>query len=313
VKCLVSGATGFIGRQLCQQLSARGHTLVALSQSGASLADGSPTLAVDLALEDLDQDTLEGVDVLIHLAGIAHQQAPASAYEKLNYEATVRLARQAAAAGVRCFIFLSSVKAMGSPSSPDLRLESHCNEPADAYGLSKWRAENALREEFSQGAMSVIILRPTLVYGTNAKGNLQRLAVAVRKGLPRPPAMGQRSMIAVQDLASLICCIVQKPPPGVHTWIACGDQAYSTRAIYDLLREAGGRGRGVGWLPLWGWRSAAFALDLLSPPAAEHTFDKLFGTDLYSSAAVQAATGWRPSVRLEDVIRSMAAPGQSSS
>jgi len=202
---------------------------------------------------------------------------------------------------------------MGSPSSPDLRLESHCNEPADAYGLSKWRAENALREEFSQGDMSVIILRPALVYGSNAKGNLQRLAAAVRKGLPRPPAMGQRSMIAVQDLASLICCIVQQAPAGVHTWIACGDQAYSTRAIYDLLRAAGGRGRGVGWLPLWAWRGASLALDLFSAPAAEHTFDKLFGTELYSSAAVQAATGWRPRVRLEDVIGSMAATGPRNS
>ncbi len=302
MKCLVSGATGFIGRQLCRQLSARSDTLVALSKSGALLEDGAPTLAVDLAAEDPDAELLSGVDVVIHLAGIAHQQAADSAYEKLNYEATLRLARLARIAGVGCFIFLSSVKAMGASSSANARLEDDCCLPVDAYGLSKWRAECALREEFRDSEMSVAILRPALVYGINTKGNLQRLAAAVRSGLPRPPAMGQRSMIALQDLVDLICHLALNPPSGVHTWIACGEPAYSTRAIYDLLREANGQRRGVGWMPLWAWRSGAWLQDQLAGATTERTFDKLFGTELYSCAAVQVATGWQPRVALEDVV-----------
>jgi nucleoside-diphosphate-sugar epimerase len=302
VKCLVSGATGFIGRQLCRQLSARGDTLVALSKSGGLLEDGAPTLAVDLAVEDPDAESFRGVDVVIHLAGIAHQQAADSAYEKLNYEATLRLARLARTAGVGCFIFLSSVKAMGASCSANARLEDDCCLPLDTYGLSKWHAECALREEFRDSEMSVVILRPALVYGINAKGNLQRLAAAVHRGLPRPPAMGLRSMIALQDLVDLLCHLALDPPSGVHTWIACGEQAYSTRAIYDLLREANGQRRGVGWMPLWAWRSGAWLQDQLTGATTERTFDKLFGTEIYSCAAVQVATGWQPRVALENVV-----------
>lgn len=306
MKCLVSGATGFIGRQLCRQLSARGDALVALSRSGAQLEDGSPTLAIDLAAAGPDAALLDGVDVVIHLAGIAHQQAADSAYDRLNCDATLRLARLARNAGVRCFIFLSSVKAMGAPCSANARVEDECYLPSDAYGLSKWRAECALRQEFLGGDMSVVILRPALVYGVNARGNLQRLAAAVRRGMPRPPAIGQRSMIALQDLVDLICHITLHPPAGVNTWIACGEHAYSTRSMYDLLRQANGQSPGVGWMPVWAWRTAAWLQDKLVAPSAERTFDKLFGTELYSCAAVRAATGWRPRVALEDVVDMLA-------
>ena len=151
MKCLVSGATGFIGRQLCQQLVARGDTVIALSKDGAPLSSGEPSLALDLAVSDPDGELLRGVDVFFHLAGIAHRQERESAYDELNYLATVRLARLASAAGIRCFIFLSSVKAMGPPASPAVRAESACTQPVDAYGLSKWQAERALQEQFSAG------------------------------------------------------------------------------------------------------------------------------------------------------------------
>ena len=313
MKCLVSGATGFIGRQLCQQLLERGDDVVALSKTGASLADGAPTLALDLAARDPDVECLRGVDVVFHLAGVAHQQAEESVYQALNYRATMRLARLAGAAGVRCFIFLSSVKAMGAPVSDRPRSEGDCTLPADAYGLSKWQAECDLREEFSSSEMAVVILRPTLVYGAHAKGNLSRLAKGVRRGLPRPPQGGARSMIAVQDLAELLCIIARNPPCGVHTWIVCDASAYSTRIIYDLLRTANGRGRGVGWLPRWGWRVGAALLDIASGRRDDPTFDKLFGAELYSNAALLAGTDWQPRVTLGDVIGGLAADGMSVS
>jgi len=305
VKCLVSGATGFVGQQLCQQLLHRGDSLVALSRSGDALENGTPTLAMDLAVNEPDHALLRGVDVVVHLAGIAHTQAAESDYQQLNYHGALRLARRAAAAGVGCFIFLSSVKAMGRCRSGARRAEHDCALPEDPYGLSKWRAECALREEFDQADMSVVILRPALVYGPQAKGNLRLLARGVRLGLPRPPDEGLRSMIAVGDLVSLACIIASDPPAGVATWIACDNRRYSTRLFYDLLREANGRGRGYAWLPRWGWRLAATLLDLLPGRHTEPTFNKLFGTELYSNAAVLAATRWQPRGDLEAVVAAM--------
>jgi nucleoside-diphosphate-sugar epimerase len=302
VNCLVSGATGFIGRQICQRLLARGDSVVALSKSGIPLANGLPTVAVDLALDEPDAGLLSGIDVVIHLAGIAHQQAPALAYERLNVQGTLCLARLASAAGVKRFIYLSSVKAMGIPGSMAIRTEKDCSPPRDAYGRSKWQAECALRSEFADDPMSVVILRPALVYGRNVKGNLQRLSRAVQRGLPRPPAAGQRSMIALDDLVELVLDLMLTPLSGVHTWIACGDTAYSTRSIYDMLRRANGKGKGIGWLPHWAWRAAGNLLDVLITRGDEATYDKLFGTEVYSNAAVRTATGWRPDVGLEDVI-----------
>lgn len=311
MKCLVSGATGFIGRQLCQQLEARGDTVLAMSKNGAPLDNGAPTVALDLCVQNPGVDLLKGVEVVFHLAGIAHQRAAESAYPVLNCDATVRLARMASNAGVQCFIFLSSVKAMGPPDGLTARTENKCAMPSDAYGLSKWQAECALRDEFSDDPMSVIILRPALVYGANVKGNLQQLARGTRLGLPRPPDGGRRSMIAVEDLTDLLCVIAQAPPAGVHTWIACGADSYSTQNIYDLLRDASGKSKGKGWLPRWVWRMAARLLDFVRQQPGESTYEKLFGTEQYSNAALLTGTGWRPKVTLQDVIGQIASVQRS--
>jgi nucleoside-diphosphate-sugar epimerase len=272
-----------------------------LSRRGGPLDSGQSTQALDLAESELDLSWLEGVDVIFHLAGVAHQHAQESAYTALNYQATVRLAHLAAAAGVSSFIYLSSVKAMGAPASPDIRTELQCTTPVDAYGLSKWQAECALRETFSTGQISVAIVRPALVYGREAKGNLKSLAAGVRWGLPRPPPIGRRSMIALDDLVDLLMVIAGRPPAGVQTWIACGADSYSTQEIYDLLRTSQGKGKGIQWLPRWVWQLGARLVDVVSR-GEEPTYDKMFGTELYSNAAVVDETRWRPRLNLETVI-----------
>jgi UDP-glucose 4-epimerase len=310
VKCFVSGATGFIGRKLCQQLAAGGHTVVASSKHGGPLPNGEATLAIDLIHDDPAAAVLRGVDVFFHLAGIAHQRADAAEYDELNAEATVRLAQLASAAGIRCFVFVSSTKAMGPPPSAAARTENACTPPRDAYGRSKRRAECALQNQFAGGPMSVVVLRPALVYGIDVKGNLRLLARAVRLGLPRPPAGGSRSLIALADLVELLVLIAQHPPsPGVHTWIACGPHSYTAQAIYDLLRTALGMGRGRAWLPRWVWRAGTCLLDLATGQRVGSTGEKLFSAELYSNAAVLADTSWRPRTRLEDVIAQMAGVG----
>lgn len=265
---------------------------------------------VDLATDQLADDLLHGVDIVFHLAGIAHRGADPGEHEAVNHRATLRLARQASAAGVGCFVFLSSVKAMGPPSSPGVRAEHDLAEPGDAYGSSKRQAELDLLREFEGAPMSVVIIRPTLVYGPGAKGNLRQLARAVRWGLPRPPAGGRRSMVALDDLVDLLCLIARTPPvDGSYTWIACGPGSYSTRDLYDLLRQALDRGRGRAWLPRWAWVAAAGLVDTLGGQPAGFTYERLFGEELYSNAAVRDGTAWQPGTRLEDVIGQLAAAG----
>jgi len=288
-------------------------SFIALSLRGGQLPDGTATQAVDFGSQDLGVQLLQGVDVVFHLAGIAHQQALESAYSQVNHLATVALAKASAAAGVKCFVYLSSVKAMGAPYDATVRSEDQGAPPGSAYGLSKPQAERDLYSTFAHNEMSVVILRPSLVYGRGVKGNLLSLSRAVRAGVPRPPEMGGRSMIAVQDLARLMLQIADKPPPGIHTWIVCDGHRYSARRIHDLMRQALGKRPGLSWLPLWVWRLAAFLADGLRNRGADSTFLKLFGTELYSSAALMRDMPWQPQLELADVMpQIMATPKESS-
>jgi len=265
-----------------------------------------------LRTQRIDDDLLQDVDTVFHLAGIAHQEAALEEYELLNVQATLQLAEQALSAGVRCFVFMSSVKAMGEPSDAGPRSELDCELPVEPYGLSKWRAECALKERLQDEPMSLVILRPALIYGVGVKGNLATLASAVKRGMPRPPAVGARSMIALDDLVLLLHTIGQVRPPGIHTWIATGGGKYSTRDVYDCMREALGRKPGVSWLPLWAWRFGAKVLDALRSKRGDNTFsstaEKIFGTELYSNAAILAALSWRPTIELSDEVSAMLRP-----
>ena len=204
MKFLVTGATGFIGSHLCAQIARAGNELLAFSATGGPLPDGAATQALDLSSGEIDSGMLASVDVVVHLAGIAHRSAGESDYQAVNHRAVVKLAEQAEQAGVRSFVFLSSVKAMGPGAGELPRNEQGCRIPPDSYGRSKRDAELALAEQFGSGDMSVCIVRPALVYGDGAKANLALLARAVNKGLPRPPAEGGRSMIGIDDLCRFI-------------------------------------------------------------------------------------------------------------
>jgi nucleoside-diphosphate-sugar epimerase len=313
VKCLVTGATGFIGRELCEQLCRLDYELIPLSRYGGQLANGTSSLAVDFSTTPVDSSMCSGVDVVFHLAGIAHTQAIESAYLAVNYQATITLAEAAEAAGVRRFVFLSSVKAMGAADDALARDETACVDPLDPYGRSKMLAENALRDSYRDSAMSVVILRSPLVYGPGVRGNLGTLLRAVSRGLPRPPTGGLRSMIGRADLAAVLIECGTISLTGVRTWIVTDGERYSLRRSFDALTAAVGRAPARAWLPAWCWRLAARAYDIArgrngNARAADSTLHKLFGDECYDSSAILAATDWRPRQTLEEVMGGASAP-----
>ena len=174
--------------------------------------------------------------------------------------------------------------------------------PDDAYGCSKRDAEVAIGNVLADTGMRVSVIRPALVYGEGAKANLALLSRAVQRGLPRPPELGARSMISREDLCELMLTLADGAVPGVHTYIASDGEAYSTRRIYDALRAARGMGIGVAWCPAWAWRLACAGMDAVAG-GSEPAWQRLFGTELYSGAAVQSATGWRPQLTLETFLQ----------
>ncbi|MDA8752614.1 NAD-dependent epimerase/dehydratase family protein [Halieaceae bacterium] len=292
MKCLVTGATGFIGRVLLGELQQAGHEVRAFSLHGCPGAEDPGIQALNLPSHALDPAQLVDVDVVYHLAGIAHQRAEADAYERVNVQATLQLARQAAAAGVPLFVFLSSVKAQ----------QAEVETGRDPYGSSKYRAEQALLEAYATGPMTVVILRPALVYGAGVKGNLATLVRAVEHGMPRPPALGGRSMVSVADLARLLRVLAEQRPAstGVTLWSVTDGESYSTQRLYDALTRARGGEPGRAWLPLWCWRLLAAVLDLLTLSRPGDRYTRLFGSEDYDGSALGQALGWTAREVFED-------------
>jgi UDP-N-acetyl-alpha-D-quinovosamine dehydrogenase len=313
MKYLVSGATGFIGREFCARLTARGASYVALSRRGGLLSCGRETTPVDFSSDAVDSELFAGVDVVFHLAGIAHQRASSAQYERVNHLATLQMAAAASRAGVRCFVFLSSVKAMGPPRAEELRQESDCSASLDPYAQSKRLAEQGLEAAYSDGSMSVVILRPALVYGVGATGNIGLLARAVGMGLPRPPESGGRSMLGLSDLVALLDHLARQPPEGMHTWIVCDGDFYSAARIHDLMKIALGKKPSGSWLPAPAWRLGCAMRDLLTGAAGGTSYRKIFAAERYSNSAILKALPWRPEQRLADSVPAiMASYGRNS-
>ncbi|MEP4485630.1 MAG: NAD-dependent epimerase/dehydratase family protein [Halioglobus sp.] len=308
-RSLVTGATGFIGRALCNALFERGDNVVATSLHGGALSSELPVQALDLSKkESLDPSLLRDVDCVYHLAGIAHQFANLETYQAVNVQATLALAAAASAAGVKQFVFLSSVKAMGFESTNSASAEADVSEisaDTDPYGWSKQYAEQQLLANFANDVMRIHIVRPALVYGPGAKGNLATLMRTSRFSLGRPPLGGVRSMIALSDLVALLMQLEPSESHGFQTWIATDNEQYSARRLYDALRSAQDLAPAAVTLPGVVWRIAGWLRDLRHGAPRGSTWQKLAGTELYSNQKLVDELPFTPTLKFEDVAPSM--------
>ncbi|MHC2537634.1 NAD-dependent epimerase/dehydratase family protein [Bradyrhizobium diazoefficiens] len=299
---LVTGASGFVG----------GHVVPALARQGWSVrrAVRRPTGADDeVVIETIGPETdwqaaLEGVDAVVHLAARVHHKHEEHAvqlYRNVNIAGTLHLAHSAATAGVRQFIFVSTVLVHGRSNEGRAPFsEKDILTPRGLYGMSKAAAEAGLRTLARDSAINISVIRPPLVYGAGAKGNFALLTRAVSLGLPLPFAAihNHRAFLAVQNLSSFILRRLAHPDPASNfeIFLVADKEQVSTPEFIERLAKASGKSPRLFGMPpdLLG--------TLLRVIGRQDTHDSLIGSlELDISKAI--ATGWEPQVSLDEGLQ----------
>jgi len=239
---LITGATGFVGRALCSRLAADGCHFVPASRAEGNLIWGRLHAVGSIDGLTSWKSALKDCSVVVHLAGRVHVMKddaadPLALYREVNVQGTLNLARQAAAAGVRRFVFLSSLKVLGEASvlgQPFSAENDVC--PIDPYGVSKLEAESALRLLASETGMEIVIIRPPLVYGPGVRANFDLLMRAVARGIPLPLGSieNQRSLVALDNLVDLILICLTHPRAANQIFMVSDGEDLSTP---DLVRR----------------------------------------------------------------------------
>ncbi len=309
-RVLVTGATGFVGRALCGELLRHGHAVCAalrrVEDSTRMALDEVETVAVGEVNAATDwRKALAGCEAAVHLAARVHvmrEEAtdPLAEFRVVNAFGVENLARQAAATGVRRFVFVSSIKVNGerTPSNAAFtEADPHC--PQDPYGVSKSEAELALHRVARETGMEIVIVRPPLIYGPGVKGNFLTMLKALRRGIPMPfgAVSNRRSLVYLENLADALVLCTTHPAAAGETYLVSDGEDISTPELLRKLCEPLD-------VPVW----------LLPVPASilrvggtilgkSEAFERLLGSLIVDSSKIRRELGWTPPFTLTDGLR----------
>jgi len=319
---LVTGASGFIGRQLCKELLWGGVEVVNLDE-GVPLIRTSEREQGDIT-KAIAVERIFGVDTVFHLAGKAHALAENTQdedeYRRVNTKGTENVLEVAKAAGVRRFVFFSSIKAMGSERRGRPYKHASTSIPADEsddsfpdtpYGRSKREAEELV---LNGGYVpEPVVLRLCMVYGVGAKGNLRKmlLAIANNRFPPLPEVGNKRSMVHVQDVVAAALLAARERQASGQCFIVSDGRAYSTRRIYEWMSRSLSRKCPRWTIPLNVLYGLGIAGDVIGKLCKRRfivdsdALEKLLGSAWYSSEKIQRVLGFEASRDLESTIPEM--------
>jgi nucleoside-diphosphate-sugar epimerase len=306
-RLLVTGASGFVGRATLAAFAPCGHALRAAVRRppDPAFADRVEVMRhPDLADACDWQPLLEGIDQVIHLAGIADASrgTPPELYDRINRQATQELALAAARSGVKQLVFISSIRAQSGPAADRALTERDWPTPTDAYGRSKLTAEAAV----AAAGVPFTILRPVLLYGPGVKGNFARLLRAALSPWPLPVKnfINRRSLLGVDNLISAMSFVLSVPAAMGETYVVA-DPGIPMRLsdVMTTLREAQGRRPFILPLP------THYVETPLRLMHRDDLWERL-GGNLYVDPGKLLAAGWRP---LHDTRGGLAALAQAES
>ncbi len=304
---LVTGANGFVGCNLCLKLAHSDRTVVAATRR--ILPDIAPSIAnfqiSTLAANTDWQPALRGCDAVVHLAArvhIMHEKSddPLTEFRIVNVEGTLNLARQAAKAGVRRFVYVSSIKVNGEQTLPGQPFtEQDVPAPLDPYGISKHEAEKGLLKLAQQTGMEVVILRPPLIYGAGVKANFLCMMRWLQKGVPLPfgSINNQRSLVALDNLLDLIVVCLEHSAAVNQIFLVSDGEDLSTTEL--LCRMAHALGRPARLIPIPASLLEAGATLLGRRDMAQ----RLCGSLQVDISKARTLLGWNPPISVDEGLR----------